>query len=265
MKNDSKKAIYAEFGIEYKAGKILSPIGFINPLLVNGNSKIGDGVFHFSTLAGKKDYTVTINGETMVIPGTCGDNCPGCYGMTGNYNYGSVINALAIRTIIAREYTSFCKAAILAQIKADNIKTVRIHATGDFFSKAYLQMWIDIVKENPGVVFWSYTKEYAAQAAFDSFDNANIVKSNVLDIGYNYGHADYIISLYKALQGLEKNVYICRCGVDKSQHCTNCKACALCEHVLFLEHSTGYNPAKDPAFPAFMDLVNAQGDKYLTV
>lgn len=53
-KRITKKDIYKEFGIEYKAGKILSPIGFINPLLVNGNSKIGDGVYHFSMLAGKK-------------------------------------------------------------------------------------------------------------------------------------------------------------------------------------------------------------------
>ena len=35
----NKAAIYKEYGIEYKAGKIVSPIGMINPLLVDSNSK----------------------------------------------------------------------------------------------------------------------------------------------------------------------------------------------------------------------------------
>lgn len=260
-----KKEIYAAFGIEYNAAKnwILTPLGWLPPLLVDGNGKIGKGVFHFSTCPGNKEYSVVINGETMDTFGTCGDNCPGCYGMSGNYSrYG--YDALTIRTIIAREYMDFCKRAILAQIKADKIKTVRIHATGDFFSRAYLNMWIDIVKANPAVVFWGYTKEYAAETAFDAFPNANIVKSNVPGAEYNFGHVDYIIAVYEMLRAMGKDAYVCRCGIDKNQHCTNCTACARCEHVLFLEHSTAYKAEKDPRFAEFVELVNSQGDKYLT-
>lgn len=267
MAKATKKDIYAAFDIEYiKAGsteKLSSPIGLVNPLLVDGNGKIGKGVYHFSTCPGNKEFSAEFNGMTLETIGTCGDTCPGCYGFSNNYKrFG--YDALVIRTVLAREYMDFTKRAIMAQLVADNIKTVRIHATGDFFSVEYLEMWKEIVGKNPGVTFWTYTKEYAAQNAFDEFSNANIVKSNVLDIGYNYGHCDYIISLYNMLSDMGKQVYICRCGIDKGQHCTNCKACAMCEHVLFLEHSTSYNAAKDPAFPAFVDLVNAQGDIYLT-
>ena len=50
----SKKAIYAEYDIEYMNGKILAPVfGWINPLLVDGNSKLGKGVWTFSTLPGR--------------------------------------------------------------------------------------------------------------------------------------------------------------------------------------------------------------------
>ena len=258
-----KNSIYMEYGIEYKAGKILSPIGLVNPLLVNGNSKIGTGVYHFSTLPGNKEYKANIGGNVESVFGTCGDNCFGCYGMTGNYNYQNVIDSLAVKTVLARDYLEFVERAINAQIKADNIKTIRIHATGDFFSRAYLEMWERIVSSNPGVVFWSYTKEYAAETAFDRFENANIVKSMIPSANYNYGKADYIIAVYNMLSDMGKDVYVCRCGIDKNQHCTNCTACARCEHVLFLEHSTGYNPAKDQAFPAFVQLVESQGDKYL--
>ena len=266
-KRITKKDIYKEFGIEYDTTteKILSPIGWINPLMVDGNEKIGHGVFHFSMLPGKKEFNVTVNGQEMKMFGTCSDDCPGCYGFTGNYAmYKDPYNNLAVRTIIAREHIDFFKAAIMAQIKADKVKAVRIHATGDFFSKEYLNAWIEIVAKNPEIVFWSYTKEYGAENAFNEFKNANIVKSNVLDKGYNYGTAEYVIALYNMLRDLGKDAYICRCGIDKNQHCTNCKACALCEHVLFLEHGTKYNPKKDPAFPAFKALVDSQGNKYLT-
>ena len=260
----NKSAVYKESGIEYKAGKILSPIGWINPLLVDGNTKIGKTVYHFSTLAGNKEYTANINGEKIQVMGTCSCTCENGYCTKGNYNYQSVIDALAIRTIIAREYTDFCLVAIMAQIKADDIKTVRIHATGDFFSRDYLEMWKKIVKENPGVTFWTYTKEYGAEKAFDSFENANIVKSNVLDIGYNFGHCDYIIRLYKFLKGMGKSVYVCKCGIDKGHHCSNCTACAKCEYVLFLEHSTSYKAEKDPLYPVLVDLINSQDNSFIT-
>ena len=255
--------VYKAHGIEYKAGKILSPIGWINPLMVDGNEKIGRGVWHFSTLAGSREYSATVAGEKIDVAGTCAGDCDGCYGMTGNYNYQSVVDALAVRTVIARDYMDFCKAAILAQIQADGIKTIRIHATGDFFSRAYLNMWTDIVRANPGVKFWTYTKMPGAENAFNEFENANIVKSNIDGIGYNYGHIDYIIGVYNFLRGIGKDVYICRCGIDKAQHCTSCTACAKCAHVLFVEHSTGYKAEKDPRYSEIVELIDSQDKSYI--
>lgn len=64
----SKKKIYASFGIEFKNGKILAPVfGWINPLLVDGNSKLGKGVWTFSTLPSNKVFTVNINGKDYEI------------------------------------------------------------------------------------------------------------------------------------------------------------------------------------------------------
>lgn len=266
----AKRDIYKEFGIDYfKAGKttwhIKTPIGHMPPVLVNGNDKIGRGVFHFSTLAGDLEYNVTLaNGENVTMRGTCAGTCENGYCVAGHYKRRqSVKNSLANKTELAREYPDFLKAAIMAQIKADKIKFVRIHVTGDFFSRDYLNMWRDIIRANPSTTFWTYTKETAAETAFDDLPNANIVKSNVADIGYNFGHVDYIIDIYNFLRDMGKTVYICRCGIDKNQHCANCTACAKCEHVLFIEHSTGYNAAKDPRYNEIVDMINAQGDIYL--
>jgi hypothetical protein len=37
-------------------------------------------------------------------------------------------------------------------------KAIRIHASGDFFSQAYFDMWLEVAKENPNVEMWAYTK-----------------------------------------------------------------------------------------------------------
>ena len=265
----TKKDIYKEYDINYfKAGKttwhIETPIGHMPPVLVKGNEKIGN-VWHFSMLAGTIDYDVTLaNGEQVTMCGTCNQDCDGGYCKTGRYVMQPIKNSLANKTELAREHMEFLKRAIMAQIKADHIKLLRIHVTGDFFSRSYLNMWKEIIAEYPAVTFWTYTKEQAAENEFDCFPNANIVKSNIENIGYNFGHADYLIAVYKLLKDLGKTVYICRCGFDDDQHCDKCAGCALCEHVLFLEHGTEYDAKADPAYKECEQLVMAQGDIYLT-
>lgn len=254
----NKVAIYKEFGIEYKAGKILSPIGWINELMIDGNAKIGKGVYHFSTLPGTGEFNAVINGQAYTVKGTCNCDCVGCYAKTGNYRFQSTINALAVRTIIAREYIDFCYRAIMAQIKADNIKTVRIHASGDFFNFEYIAMWLMIVNQNKDTIFWTYTKNANAENAFDSFENANIVKSVIPGVGFNFGHCDYIKNTFDDLKAAEKSVYICKCGIDKGQHCTNCKGCATHDYVLFIEHSTSYKASADPMYNELKTIIENQ-------
>jgi len=268
MARVTKKDVYKEFGIDFiKAGRsnwhIVTPIGNMPPVLVKGNKKIGD-VWHYSMLAGTIEYNVTLaNGEQTTEFGTCNQTCENGYCGKGRYVMQSVINSLANKTKLAREFPEFLYNAISAQIKADKIQQLRIHVTGDFFSRSYLEMWKRIVKENPAVTFWTYTKETAAECAFDEFPNANIVKSNIPNIGYNFGHADYVIAIYRMLKDLGKSVYICRCGTDSEQHCDRCTACAKCDYVLFLEHGTDYNSKADPNYPEFVRLVNEQGNIYL--
>lgn len=258
MKKLNKKAVYASFGIEYKAGKILSPLfGWIAPLLVNGNAKLGKGVWTWSMLPGTGVFHAVVNGETVEAKGTCLCDCIGCYAKTGFFNMPSVVTSLVIKTALARTCPEFVKNAIKAQIIADGIELCRIHAAGDFFNGEYVELWRDIVRECTGTRFWTYTKNRAAETAFDEFENANIVKS-LYNGRVNFGHAGDIIELYKALKKAGKRVYICRCGVDKNQHCTNCHGCANYEYVLFLEHSTAYNPLNDERYQEFIELVNSQ-------
>ena len=255
----TKKYIYNKYGIDYEDGKIFHhEFGWIAPLLVDGNTKLGHGVWTFSTLPTNRIYHVTINDKEYEIMGTCPCHCDGCYATKGNYNFSNVIIALAIRTWICYNDMPFVCNAIMAQIEAENIRLFRIHASGDFFSEEYVNMWKYIVSNNPVCVFWTYTKNAACQGMFDGLKNANIVKSVIPGIGVNFGHCDYILACYEYLKNAGKTVYICRCGIDKNQHCTNCKGCSKNEYVLFIEHSTSYKAEKDALYPIIKELIESQ-------
>jgi len=275
MKKESKAErmvrIYREYGIDYnlETEKLYCPgFGWTYKPLVDGNGKIGKGIYHFSTLPGKKSYHLNINvvagkvdndnPQWIDIDGTCVCTCEGCYAMAGNYNYSNTLAYLAHRTIVARLYTSWLENAINAQIKAENIKFIRIHASGDFFNNKYVKMWQRIAIANPQVTMWTYTKNAQAENAFNDIANVNIVKSMIPGKGFNFGHCNYILACYEYLKNAGKTVYICRCGIDKNQHCTNCKGCSKNEFVLFIEHSTSYKAERDPLFPVLKQLIESQ-------
>ena len=261
MKKATKKEIFAIYGIEYdrKTNKIYHPVlGWINLLLINGNAKIGKGAYHFSTLPTNKLFHVAFCGMEIDIKGTCPCSCVGCYATKGNYRFQSTIKALAIRTWLVYNDLDFVKSAIIAQIKACNIKMCRIHASGDFCNIEYINTWKEIVKACEACIFWSYTKNAIAENAFDNFDNINIVKSCIQGIGFNFGTCAYIIKVYNVLKEMNKKVYICRCGVDKNQHCTNCGGCSKNEYVLFIEHSTSYIAENDPLFNELKEIIEGQ-------
>lgn len=243
----TKKQIYAKYGIKYENGKILYHGMFISELLKEGNSKTGKKVYTWSMLPGLK--------------GTCACDCKGCYAQTGFYNMPSVIESLTLNTNIVNDDIVFFYNAISAQLEVIGSGEIRIHAAGDFNTKnpeQYTQTWHRIAKENPSFLFWTYTKIERFEGLFDDIENGNIVKSVINGIGYNFGHCDYIINTYNKLVNMGANVYICRCGIDKTQHCENCKHCATAQFVLFIEHSTEYKAEKDPAFPALKAIIDGQ-------
>lgn len=243
----TKREIYAKHGIEYKAGKILYNGAWIAELLKEGNSKTGKRVYTWSMLPGTK--------------GTCVCDCKGCYAQTGFYKMRSVEKALTLNTRIVNNDISFFYHAVSAQLETIGSGEIRIHASGDFNTKnpdEYANTWKRIVSENTSFLFWTYTKIKRFENLFDGLENGNIVKSVIDGVGYNFGHCDYIISTYNKLVSLGANVYICRCGIDKNQHCENCKHCVTSDFVLFIEHSTDYKAENDPLFETLKALIESQ-------
>lgn len=247
----TKKEIYASYNIEYVNGKIKTPDGdLINPLLKKGNTKTGEKIFTYSQLAGCHTW----NTELGTIKGTCSGTCPNCYACTGFFKTPSTKKSLAINTIITRSNINFKIAAIIAQIKADNISIVRIHAAGDFDSISDVNAWDEISKACPDTLFYTYTKR-----AWDDIDtlnnnsNVNIVPSIIGD-RFNFGTCSELIEL----KNICPTAYICPCGFTET-HCQDCKACAINKNVIFLLHSTpDYNGEDDPLYMELKAIVENQ-------
>lgn len=245
----TKKEIYKNYGIEYKSGKILYHGKWISELLKEGNSKTGKRVYTWSMTPGTN--------------GTCICDCIGCYAETGFYQMENVKKALALNTSIVNDDINFFYSAISAQLETIGSGEIRIHAAGDFNTKnpqEYANTWYRIVKENPSFLFWTYTKMKEYETLFDSLPNGNIVKSVIDGIGFNFGHCGYIIDTYKKLKAIGASVYICRCGIDKNQHCEKCGHCGKAQFVLFIEHSTAYKAEQDARYQELRELIESQAD-----
>lgn len=245
----TKKEIYAKHGIRFENDHIWYRGQWICELLKTGNSKTGTKVFTWSMLPG--------------TAGTCICDCEGCYAKTGRYNSENVIESNTRNMNLVNDDIDFFYRAVSAQLETIGKGEVRIHAAGDFNTKdpeAYTQTWHRIVKENPSFLFWTYTKMRQYENLFDDLPNGNIVKSVIDGIGFNFGHCDYIINTYRKLQAMGASVYICRCGIDKNQHCQNCGHCGKAQFVLFIEHSTAYKAEQDPRFEELKALIENQAE-----
>ena len=187
--------------------------------------------------------------------GSCPCHCDGCYCDNGNYvRYaGSVMTGAMRKLVYARYYTDWTKRAIAAQIIADRITQVRIHAQGDFFSAEYADAWKWITETVRNAVdydidFWTYTKNGDALEILR--DTVSIVPS-ITPCGINFGTCAELLKMHSKLTDSGYRVHICACGTEYEKHCcdcsTGCKAIGRdCDFVLFIKHSTSdYKAGRD--------------------
>lgn len=113
-------------------------------MLSFANTKLKrDGIASFSIPAGK------------TCPGA-GECAKGCYAMSGFFLMPSVQKAYE-KNWAATKSDTFVQD-MSAEIVKTKAKVIRIHASGDFYSLAYLNKWLAIVQTNPSVRFYAYTK-----------------------------------------------------------------------------------------------------------
>ena len=78
-----------------------------------------------------------------------------CYAKKGAYIWSNAKPAFEKRYQLSK--TDKFVEAMNAEIRKKKPDYVRVHDSGDYYSRAYLKKWIDIANSNPNVRFYSYT------------------------------------------------------------------------------------------------------------
>jgi hypothetical protein len=174
-------------------------------LLTNGNRELkADGIFTWSlpALAAKLS-----TGKNMLVCPSAGVCANLCYARSGTYNFSNVKAAHTRNLELILDNPIGWKLRLNAELKTKRYqggKSVRIHDSGDFFSDAYFEIWLEIANDNPNVFFYAYTKEVAMVKRYELPKNFVIIFSmggtqdHLVD-KENDRHADVFPSL-EALQ-----------------------------------------------------------------
>jgi len=99
-----------------------------------------------------------------------------CYARKGAYIWGNVKPAFEKRYELSK--TDDFISAIHTEIQRKKPKFVRVHDSGDYYSREYLAKWFQIAKQNPQVNFYSYTNMIDMIKKADIPSNYDFIFSN---------------------------------------------------------------------------------------
>lgn len=99
-----------------------------------------------------------------------------CYARKGAYIWSNVKPAFEKRYELSK--TDDFVNAMYHEISKKKPDYIRVHDSGDYYSKEYLQKWIDIANLFPEVKFYSYTNSVAMLKSVSLPDNFDVIFSN---------------------------------------------------------------------------------------
>lgn len=99
-----------------------------------------------------------------------------CYARKGAYIWSNVKPAFEKRYELSK--TDQFVNAMCDEIKKKKPDYVRVHDSGDYYSRAYLKKWIEIAIRNPQVKFYSYTNMVQLFKETDLPNNYDVIFSN---------------------------------------------------------------------------------------
>lgn len=101
-----------------------------------------------------------------------GDCVKFCYARKGTYKYKNTSEAYENRYLLTLR-DDFVET-MSVQLKYENPSYVRIHDSGDFYSKKYLDKWLEIINAFPSIRFYAYT------------NSVELIKKNIDSLPENF-------------------------------------------------------------------------------
>ena len=163
-----------------------------------GNAKLGTHTLIFNLPAGKtcpgamycKSFAVVnANGKRSIQDGE--HTIFRCFAASSEVQYDAVFENRARNLQLIVDALKDGSAANLIhnsiqEFRTRNTKLVRIHESGDFFSGAYLDAWIEVAHRNPDLKFYCYSK------SLQLFLNFKLPANFYMTASYG-GKFDYLI------------------------------------------------------------------------
>ena len=133
--------------------------------IVNGNSKLGRGIYAVNLLPGDTPLTLKDGTQLTNVAGSCAGCCSGCksacYAVNDAKRYhNTVIKSQGNNTLLARFDRPRFFEDVQRFIDYNMIAAIRIHSSGEFLSYDYFTDWIELIKKNPDIKFYCYTKRF---------------------------------------------------------------------------------------------------------
>lgn len=213
----------------------MEPKYIFNPERANlhiskGNSKIGKGIYSFSTLPGNAEHMITVKGKGLLtdIPGTCSRFCDSCFGggcyavRDAKLHHNATIPAWGENTLLLRngklwdelgtyltlkngKAEKFLRTAHESGMDPDEalkearrlavVKTFRVHVAGELENVRQLRRWNMLALAHPEIQFGMYTKNFDALAEF--LDGGSDFADNlVVNVSQWHGVADGFLKKY---------------------------------------------------------------------
>lgn len=161
---------------------------------------------------------------------TCDRECKGCYAIKAQKRFPAVLSS-------RQRNLEYSKTDEFSIELTRNMKFVRIHESGEFYSQEYIDKWYNIARGKPEVIFYTYTKRMNEFDFSKLLGLPNFVLHNSLlkDGSYNYGRD------LEKLQNKCESSYVCPATTGMAKGC--CYDCWWCMdkanqgiQILFKEH-----------------------------
>ncbi len=96
--------------------------------------------------------------------------CPGCSPVCAHVCYSAhlerrrpSVHLHYLRNLLVSQRADF-GPRLLRFLASHQVKVVRIHSAGDFYSPAYARQWLAIIRRAPAVRFYAYTRSWRVSA-----------------------------------------------------------------------------------------------------
>lgn len=130
------------------------------------------------------------------------------------------------------------RSSILKQLhQSDTPCAVRVHSSGDFFSKDYTCLWIDIAISAPDTMFWAYTRSWADSKLYPYLRDLGRLKNFQLFASYDstmdittlpQWRASLVFSgIEKATEYIQQHEHVILCP-EQNGMADNCASCGIC-------------------------------------